>query len=225
MAHMAAAAKGKIKTPPQAVRGLFVVLSSPSGAGKSSISRRLLRAEPKLFLSVSATTRRRRPNEVDGQDYHFISREEFDARRARKAFLESATVFGNAYGTPRAPIERALKEGRDILFDIDWQGAQRLAEHERMRLVRVFILPPSAAALATRLKTRAQDTPEERRRRMRGAAAEIEHYAEYEYVLVNRDLADAVNGVRAIIRAERTRASRQPDLAGFVGGLLRQLGK
>lgn len=182
-----------------------------------------MQAEPHLFLSVSATTRPRRSNEIDGQDYHFLSEEEFAARRAANAFLECATVFGHAYGTPRAPIDKALAQGRDILFDIDWQGAQRLAKCEPARLVRVFILPPSADALALRLKTRAQDSLEARRRRMRGASGEIQHYAEYDYVLINRDLAQAVDGVRAILRAERARITRQPALAHFVADLLRQL--
>ena len=217
---MAAQTKGKVSAP---AGGVFLVLSSPSGAGKSSISRRLLQAEQNLFLSVSATTRPRRANEIDGQDYHFLSQDEFAARQAQDAFLESATVFDHAYGTPRAPIDAALARGEDILFDIDWQGAQRLAERAPDRLVRVFILPPSAEALASRLKTRAQDSAEARRRRMRGAGAEIEHYAEYDYVLVNSDLEHAVADVRAILHAERRRTSRQPKLADFVADLMRQL--
>ena len=200
-------------------RGLMLVLSSPSGAGKTTLSRRLLASDDAIDLSISVTTRPPRPGEVDGRDYHFIDRAQFDAMVARGELLEWAQVFGNRYGTPRGPVETALASGRDVLFDIDWQGTQQLREKGRADLVSVFVLPPSIPDLEQRLKSRAQDTPEVIRSRMAKAADEMSHWAEYDYVVINREIADAFEDVRAILGAERLKRERQPGLSAFVRSL------
>lgn len=201
-------------------RGLMLVLSSPSGAGKTTLSRRLLAEEPGLELSVSATTRPPRAGEREGIDYHFVSAAAFEARVAAGDFLEWAQVFGNRYGTPRAPVEAALAEGRDILFDIDWQGTQQLKAHARSDVVSLFILPPSLADLRERLERRAQDPADVIDARMARAAAEISHWAEYDYVLVNDDLERCLGEVRTILAAERLRRDRQTGLTDLVRRLL-----
>ena len=197
-------------------RGLMLVLSSPSGAGKTTISRRLLAIEPALVLSISATTRPMRPGETDGVDYHFVDQATFDGMIRSGAFLEYAKVFDHQYGTPRAPVEQSLADGRDVLFDIDWQGTQQLAQAARDDLVSVFILPPSIAALEQRLKTRAQDSAEVVARRMAKAADEMSHWAEYDYIIVNDDLETSIQRVRAILLAERLKRHRQVGLTEFV---------
>jgi guanylate kinase len=199
-------------------RGLMLVLSSPSGAGKTTLSKMLL-DDPALDLSISVTTRPPRPGEVDGRDYHFIDRARFDAMIKRGELLEWAEVFGNGYGTPRAPVEAALASGRDVLFDIDWQGTQQLREKGRDDLVSVFVLPPSVPDLEQRLRMRAQDAPEVIRSRMAKAADEMSHWPEYDYVIINRRVADAFADVRAILGAERLRRERQPGLSAFVRSL------
>jgi guanylate kinase len=200
-------------------RGLMLVLSSPSGAGKTTISRRLLAAEPQLQMSVSVTTRPKRPGEVAGVDYHFIEATEFNLKVNRRELLEWAKVFGHYYGTPRGPVEAALAGGRDVLFDIDWQGTQQLAERARTDLVTVFILPPTTRELEERLRRRAQDSSEEVARRMAKAADEMSHWAEYDYIVVNRDLEVSLRQVQAILAAERLRRERQLGLHEFVKGL------
>ena len=197
-------------------RGLMLVLSSPSGAGKTTISRKLLERDGNLSMSISVTTRPRRPGEVDGQDYHFIDATEFDGLVGRDALLEHAKVFGNYYGTPRAAVESALAEGRDVLFDIDWQGTQQLAEKAREDLVSVFILPPSTRELERRLHSRAQDSVAEGARRMAKAADEMSHWAEYDYIIVNHDIESSTRRVEAILQAERLRRERQVGLSDFV---------
>lgn len=197
-------------------RGLMLVLSSPSGAGKTTLSRMLLDADSGIEMSVSVTTRAPRPGEVDGRDYHFISKERFEALRDADALAEWARVFDNYYGTPRAPVDEALASGRDMLFDIDWQGTQQLHQGGAGDLVRVFILPPSAAALAARLKQRAQDSDAVVARRMADAASEISHWAEYDYVIVNHELAESLAALQAILRAERLRRERRIGLSDFV---------
>ena len=204
-------------------RGLMLVLSSPSGAGKTTLSRKLLEADAVIQLSVSVTTRKQRPGETEGRDYHFIDRARFDAMIKRGELLEWAQVFGNGYGTPRKPVERALKQGRDVLFDIDWQGTQQLRERARDDLVSVFILPPSTGELARRLHTRALDDKKVIRERMAKAGDEMSHWAEYDYVVVNRDLDRAFGEVRAILAAERLKRERQPGLSAFVRGLRAEL--
>ena len=197
-------------------RGLMLVLSSPSGAGKTSIARRLLAEEDNLTLSVSATTRLPRPNEVDGRDYHFVNQEKFDAMVADQAFLEYATVFGNSYGTPKADVMAVLERGGDVLFDIDWQGTQQVANAARDDLVSVFILPPSRETLHERLVSRAQDSDDVVASRMAKASGEISHYREYDYIVVNDNLDRAVGSVRSILAAERLRRDRQSGLTSFV---------
>jgi len=197
-------------------RGLMLVVSSPSGAGKSTLSRRLLKNDPQIAMSVSATTRPKRENEVDGKDYIFVTPERFEAMVREDAFLEHATVFGNRYGTPKAPVDRMLAEGRDVLFDIDWQGAQQLAQKAKDDLVRVFILPPTRAELERRLKGRAQDPPEIVARRMAEADNEISRWPEYDYVIVNDDLEKAGRQLEAIVAAERLNRQRQTGLVDFV---------
>jgi guanylate kinase len=197
-------------------RGLALVLSSPSGAGKTTISRALLATEHELELSVSVTTRAMRPGEIDGRDYHFIDRPTFDRMVADGALLEHADVFDNCYGTPRAPVEAALSAGRDILFDIDWQGTQQVAAKMREDLVTVFILPPSAAELKRRLTQRAADSAEVIARRMEKAASEMSHFPEYDYVVINTDLDLSITQVRAILTAERLKRPRRPGLIDFV---------
>jgi guanylate kinase len=200
-------------------RGLLLVLSSPSGAGKTSLARALLDADPNIALSVSVTTRTPRPGEVDGRDYWFLDEAKFKAMIAAGELLEWAVVFGNYYGTPRAPIERAVAEGRDVLFDIDWQGTQQLSERMANDLVRVFVLPPSADALERRLTQRAQDPPDVVAKRMAKASDEISHWAEYDYVIVNANLEESSAGLRAILAAERLRRDRMTGLSTFVRSL------
>jgi guanylate kinase len=207
-------AQGSIKR-----RGLMLVLSSPSGAGKTTISRKLLEREANLTLSVSATTRPKRPGEVDGVDYSFIGQDAFDRMVSEGAFLEHATVFGNSYGTPRAAVAGALDQGRDVLFDIDWQGTQQLRESAREDLVSVFILPPSTQELARRLKTRAQDPEDVVQARMAKAADEMSHWQEYDYVIVNEDVEASVAAVQGILHAEHLRLDRQVGLRDFVEAL------
>ena len=204
---------------PVATRGLMLVLSSPSGAGKSTISRAVLDREGNIALSVSLTTRPPRKGEVDGRDYTFVDDAAFRAMVERDGFLEHAEVFGHRYGTPRAPVEAALEEGRDMLFDIDWQGAQQIAEKARTDLVGVFVLPPSIEELERRLHTRAQDSSEVVRARMAKALDEVSHYAEYDYVVINSDLETSIEEVRSILRAERRRRTRQTGLTDFVNTL------
>jgi guanylate kinase len=200
-------------------RGLMLVVSSPSGAGKTTIARALLDRDPGVLLSVSATTRPKRPGEIDGKDYVFVTPAIFEAMASAGQFLEHARVFDHRYGTPAAPVEAALERGRDVLFDIDWQGTQQLAEKARDDLVRVFILPPSTRELERRLRTRARDPDEVVKRRMAKAADEMSHWAEYDYVIVNRDLEDSLARVAAILAAERLKRERQIGLSDFVEGL------
>jgi len=197
-------------------RGLMLVLSSPSGAGKTTIARQLLAEDTGLELSVSATTRQRRSGEVEGKDYHFVSTSDFQIMINDRALLEYAKVFDNYYGTPSTPVMAALSEGRDMLFDIDWQGAQQLADASREDLVSVFILPPSTHDLEKRLLSRAQDSADVVAARMSKAADEISHYREYDYILVNRNVDVAVAQVKAILQAERLRRDRQVGLTNFV---------
>jgi guanylate kinase len=200
-------------------RGLMLVLSSPSGAGKTTISRALLKRDRNLTMSVSVTTRMKRPGEVEGQDYFFIDPTEFNLMVNRGELLEYAKVFGHYYGTPKTPVEKALGAGRDVLFDIDWQGTQQLKASARADLVSVFILPPSTAELEKRLKSRAQDSAKVVAERMSKAADEMSHWAEYDYIIVNRDVQASVARVEAILAAERLRRDRQIGLSDFVKGL------
>jgi len=204
-------------------RGLMLVLSSPSGAGKTTLSRMLLKADRGVELSVSVTTRPRRPSEVDGRDYHFIDLRRFDAMVKSGKLLEWAEVFGHSYGTPRRAVDSALRTGRDVLFDIDWQGTQQLREKARDDLVSVFILPPTAKELERRLQRRAQDSHAIIGARMAKAAGEMSHWPEYDYVIVNRDKAEAFVEVRAILAAERLKRERQIGLSAFVRGLQAKL--
>jgi guanylate kinase len=204
-------------------RGLMFVLSSPSGAGKTTLSRLLIEKMPGLRMSVSATTRRKRPGEVEGRDYHFVDRMRFEEMVERQELLEWATVFDNRYGTPRAPVEAALSAGQDVLFDIDWQGTQQLRDEARQDVVSVFILPPSAAALEQRLHTRAQDSDEVIRGRMSRASHEMSHWAEYDYIVINRNVDDAFAEVQSILKAERLKRERRTGLTTFVRELQRQL--
>ena len=197
-------------------RGLMLVLSSPSGAGKSTLSRLLLERDPNMTMSVSATTRAKRRNEVEGRDYFFVTPDRFERMLAENAFLEHATVFGNRYGTPRKPVDDALQEGRDVLFDIDWQGTQQLAQTAKGDLVRVFILPPSKEELERRLRTRAEDSDEVVAGRMAKANDEISHWAEYDYVIVNQDVEQAHEQLCSILAAERLKRERQTGLVDFV---------
>jgi guanylate kinase len=204
-------------------RGLMLVLSSPSGAGKTTLSRMLLRGDRGVELSVSVTTRPQRRGEVDGRDYHFINRARFDAMVKVGDLLEWAEVFSHCYGTPRRPVEKALRAGRDVLFDIDWQGTQQLHEKARDDLVSVFILPPSVKELGRRLRTRAQDSEAVIGTRMAKAAGELSHWPEYDYVVVNRDIDQAFTDVQAILAAERLKRERQTGLTEFVRGLQAKL--
>lgn len=204
------------ETPGIARRGLMLVLSSPSGAGKSTIARSLLALDPRLSMSVSVTTRPPRPGEVDGLDYIFVDAATFQAMRAAGELLEHASVFGNSYGSPRGPVEQVLTGGRDVLFDVDWQGTQQLRQNARADLVSVFILPPSRGELERRLRARAQDPEEVVCRRMAKAADEMSHWAEYDYIDVNHDVGKAVEAVIAILAAERLRRERQVGLAEYV---------
>ncbi|MXP63726.1 guanylate kinase [Roseomonas sp. M0104] len=202
-------------------RGLCLVLAAPSGAGKSSVSRALLEREPELKLSVSATTRAPRPGEQEGVHYFFRTVEQFEAMEADGAMLESANVFGRRYGTPRAPVVEALATGRDVLFDIDWQGHRLLRAALPEDVVGVFLLPPSLVELERRLHGRGQDSAEEIARRMKAARDEISHWADFDHVLVNHDFHETVAQVRAILQAARTTRARQPWLPDFIDGLLR----
>jgi guanylate kinase len=197
-------------------RGLLLVMSSPSGAGKSTLSRRLLAADRRITMSVSVTTRPPRPGELDGKDYHFISKDEFARLRDGGELLEYAEVFGNFYGTPKKPVEDALSKGRDVLFDIDWQGTQQLAQAMEDDLVRIFILPPSAEELRQRLINRAQDSSSVVAKRMAEASREISHWPEYDYVIVNEDVEAADRQITAILTAERLRRRRRTGLTSFV---------
>jgi guanylate kinase len=200
-------------------RGLLIVLSSPSGAGKTTISRMLLEAERDITMSISATTRTRRPGEVDDVDYHFVDDAEFDRMIEAGEFVEWAHVFGFRYGTPKAPVKQALRDGRDILFDIDWQGARQLEPDFGEHLVTIFLLPPSMSELERRLRARGTDSEEVIANRMLRAADEISHWAEYEYVLVNQDSGQCLADVQSIVAAERLKRSRQTGLIPFVRDL------
>ncbi len=200
-------------------RGLMLVLSSPSGAGKTTLSRQLLDNDKQIQLSVSCTTRQKRPGERDGVDYRFIDTATFRGMIERKEFLEYAEVFGNYYGTPKAPVDEALADGRDVLFDIDWQGTQQLRDKGRADLVTVFILPPSTRDLEKRLLTRAQDPKDVVAQRMAKAADEMSHWAEYDYVVVNRDIGTSLTNLKAILTAERLKRERQVGMSVFVKGL------
>ena len=206
-------------------RGLMFVLSSPSGAGKTTLSRMLVAETPALQMSVSATTRPKRPGESEAKDYFFVDQDRFDAMVANGDLLEWATVFDNRYGTPRAPVEAALAAGQDVLFDIDWQGTQQLRSRSPNDVVSVFILPPSAQALEQRLHTRAQDSDEVIRGRMKKAGDEMSHFDAYDYIIVNDNIGLAFEAVKSILRAEQLKRERQVGLAGFVGELRRQLKK
>jgi guanylate kinase len=201
-------------------RGLMFILSSPSGAGKTTLSRKLLAADSEIKLSVSATTRPPRPGEVDGVHYHFVSEERFDAMVAEDDFYEWAHVFGHRYGTPKGIIRAALKEGQDFLFDIDWQGTQQLFQKDQQDVVRVFILPPSIDELHRRLKARATDSDTVIAARMDRARAEISHWDGYDYVIINDDIDMCFDKVRAILEAERMKRQRQTGLIPFVRGLM-----
>jgi guanylate kinase len=200
-------------------RGLLLVLSSPSGAGKTTISRKLFEEDGKLAMSVSVTTRPKRPGEVDGTHYYFVTREKFDEMVAKGDLLEHALVFGNCYGTPRGPVMQALDSGQDIISDVDWQGTQQLKQNVGADVVAVFVLPPTIDALKERLQSRAQDTPEVVQARMAKSSDEMSHWAEYDYVIVNDDLDGSVRQVRAILDAERKRRTRQVGLSDFVNAL------
>jgi guanylate kinase len=206
-------------TPAIQRRGLMLVLSSPSGAGKTTLSRQLLDNDKQIQLSVSATTRARRSSEKDGVDYRFVDTATFSGMIERHEFLEHARVFDHYYGTPRAPVEAALKGGRDVLFDIDWQGTQQLKEEGRDDLVTVFILPPSTRDLERRLVTRAQDSPDIVAKRMAKAADEMSHWAEYDYQIINRDIATSLMELKSILTAERLKRERQVGLSDFVKAL------
>lgn len=205
-------------------RGLMFVLSSPSGAGKTTLSRLLIERVRGLTLSVSATTRPMRPSEVDGRDYRFVDNKVFEQMVQRGELLEWARVFDNRYGTPRIPVEEALSSGRDVLFDIDWQGTQQLREKARADVVSVFILPPSAADLERRLHSRAQDSDDVIRGRMDRAAHELSHWAEYDYIVINQNVDEAFAEVHSILKAERLKRERRTGLTAFVRELQKQLG-
>jgi guanylate kinase len=197
-------------------RGLMLVLSSPSGAGKTTLSRLLLAADRNVELSISVTTRPRRLSEIDGRDYHFIDQRKFDAMARGGELLEWANVFGHSYGTPREPVERALAGGRDVLFDIDWQGSRQLIKKCRAEVVTIFILPPSLVELDRRLQRRAEDTDDIIRKRMEKATDELAHWQEYDYVIINHDLERAFADVRTVLAAERLRRERQTGLGDFM---------
>jgi guanylate kinase len=205
-------------------RGVMLVLSSPSGAGKTTLSRMLLQSDPMVQLSVSVTTRRQRPGEVDGRDYRFIDAARFEAMAAGGELLEWAHVFGHRYGTPRTPVEAALAAGRDVLFDIDWQGTQQLREKAHSDLVSIFVLPPSIPDLERRLRMRAQDSEDVIRARMAKAADEMSHWAEYDYVVINEQIERAFADVRSILAAERLKRDRQSGLSAFVRRLQAEVG-
>jgi guanylate kinase len=219
--------KGKVKRAHRGIarRGLMLVLSSPSGAGKTTLSRKLLKADKSVELSVSVTTRPRRAGEKHGRDYLFIQKPQFERMKENGELLESAEVFGNLYGTPREPVETALAAGRDVLFDIDWQGTQQLRDNEKVKtdVVTIFVLPPSATALEKRLRTRAQDSDAVIASRMAKAADEMSHWAEYDYVIINKDIDQAFVEVHAILTAERLKRARQTGLSEFVRNLQSKL--
>lgn len=200
--------------------GFMFILSSPSGAGKTTISRFLLERDSNLMMSISVTTRPKRPNEIDGKDYYFVSKKKFDEMVAKNEFLEYAEVFGNHYGTPRGKVREALDSGKDVLFDIDWQGTRQLAVKAREDMASVFILPPSLQELEQRLRKRGQDEEEVLQQRMEKASVEISHWDEYDYVLVNNELEESINQVSAILKAERLRRNRQHNLNEFIHKLL-----
>ncbi|MGH6664077.1 MAG: guanylate kinase [Pseudolabrys sp.] len=206
-------------------RGIMLVLSSPSGAGKTTLTRNLLEQEENVALSISVTTRERRASEIDGVHYHFVGQRRFEQMRDAGELLEWAEVHGNFYGTPREPVEKALAGGRDVLFDIDWQGTQQLYAKMRDDVVSVFVLPPSADELKARLERRAQDSPVIIAHRLRSAFDEISHWREYDYMLVNRDLDKSFARLRAILTAERLKRVHQPDIESFVSNLLAELKK
>jgi guanylate kinase len=206
-------------------RGIMLVVSSPSGAGKTTLTRNLLREEDNVSLSVSATTRARRPSEIDGVHYYFVSKRHFEAMRDGDELLEWAEVHGNYYGTPREPVEKALSEGRDMLFDIDWQGTRQLLEKMRDDVVTVFVLPPTAAELKARLERRAEDSAEIIRQRLHNALEEIAHWREYDYILVNRDLDKSFARLRSILTAERLKRVKMLDIENFIEQLLGDLRK
>lgn len=203
-------------------RGVMLVLSSPSGAGKSTIARNLLEKDSAFELSVSVTTRPRRASEIEGMHYHFTTQRQFEMLRDNDELLEWAEVHGNLYGTPRKPVEEAISEGRDMLFDIDWQGAAQLREKMRGDIVSVFVLPPTMKELLARLKRRAEDPDAVIATRLKNARQEIEQWREYDYVIVNDDLTRAFTSVRAIVQAERLRRDRRPGLFDFVAGLMEE---
>lgn len=204
-------------------RGMMIVLSSPSGAGKSTLTRKLLRENDNMTISVSATTRRARSGESEGVDYYFVSKDEFVDMIEKQEFLEHAKVFDHYYGTPRGPVEGALSDGKDVIFDIDWQGAQQLTQAAGDDLVKIFILPPNMRELESRLKTRAQDSEAVIAKRMAKSESEISHWAEYDYVLVNDKLEDAIEQLRTILAAEHNRCRRQLWLGPFVKQLIEGL--
>ncbi|WP_417768797.1 guanylate kinase [Stappia sp.] len=223
---MTTATSGTVVTSEEAEarrRGLMLVLSSPSGAGKSTIARQLLDQETNLKLSVSVTTRSRRSSEIDGVHYHFISRERFEQMRDRGELLEWAEVHGNYYGTPRDPVEEALGRGQDVLFDIDIQGTFQLYEAVRPDVVSLFILPPSIAEMKSRLHRRAEDAEDVIQRRLKTAVGEMKHWDEYDYVIINDDLQRAYDGARSILRAERLRRERSPAIGSFIEGMVEDL--
>ena len=201
-------------------RGLMVVLSSPSGAGKTTLTRRLLAENTDMTMSVSATTRPPRSGERDGEDYYFVTKTRFAELEEQGEFLEHAKVFDNHYGTPRGPVEEALMQGQDVIFDIDWQGAQQLTQAAPYDLVKIFILPPNMRELEKRLRTRAQDSDAVIAKRMSKSEAEISHWAEYDYVVVNEDIETALQELLSIVRSERMRSRRQMWLGGFVKSLI-----
>ncbi|WP_416065861.1 guanylate kinase [Rhizobium sp. ZK1] len=203
-------------------RGLMLVISSPSGAGKSTIARTLLETDRHIGLSVSVTTRQRRPSEVEGVHYHFKSVREFERLRDSDALLEWAEVHGNFYGTPREPVEQAMSEGRDMLFDIDWQGAQQLQQKMQADVVSIFVLPPTMTELQSRLHRRAEDSEEVIQTRLANSRAEIAHWREYDYVIVNDDLNAALDAVQSIVKAERLRRDRRHGMFDFVRELLEE---
>ncbi|MGY8993208.1 MAG: guanylate kinase [Rhodospirillales bacterium] len=201
-------------------RGMMLVLSSPSGAGKTSIALEMLCRDQQLILSVSVTTRPPRPAEQEGRDYYFVSKDAFDRMVNAGKFLEHARVFDHDYGTPKAPVEMALAAGKDVLFDVDWQGTQQIAQNAHQDLVRVFILPPSTVELERRLRTRGQDTNDVVQGRMARAAQEMSHWPEYDYIVINHDFESSVDQVMAILNAERLRRERQTGLSNFVHDLM-----
>ncbi|MCP1536445.1 guanylate kinase [Methylorubrum extorquens] len=212
--------------PDIARRGLILILSSPSGAGKTTLTRAIAqRPEWGLDLSISVTTRSRRPSEIDGRDYRFIDREAFEDLRTRDDLLEWAEVHGNFYGTPRRPVEKTLSQGRDMIFDIDYQGTRQVRQRLQDDVVTVFILPPSFAELRNRLERRAEDAPETIERRLANARNEMQRWSEYDYVIVNDDLDESFRALQSILAAERLKRTRRTGLPGFVDGLLAEAGR